>query len=172
MSAVRPQFKLVAIMLVALMSHFVTAQDPRDQEKRNVPTEVRARLDLYYELFEKEDWEKLYEIEDWLNPDKKSYISTKIKFKGNTYSSVSKLIKVGLSDSMTYHSHGNKWRIEGCGKFRDKNDSEITSIGSVSVSRDTKRGWIVQSFIPSLYADGWRGCTTPIDEFPIRILGK
>lgn len=173
MLAVRFQITLLAIAFVTLtLSNFVSAQSVSDLETRNVPTEVRARLDLYFQLLLTEDWEKLYEIEDWANSDKKNYISTKIKFRGNTYDSVSKLLKVGLNDSMTYYSHSTKWSIDGCGRFRDNDGNEITAIGSVSVFKDPKRGWIVLSFIPSLYADGWHQCEMSIDEFPIRILDK
>jgi len=173
MFGVRSQIYLLAAMLVTLsMPHIVSAQSTTDLEKSTVPTEVRTRLGLYFELLQKEDWEKLYEIEAWPRSDKSEYIAIHTKFKGNTYYSVSKLQKVGLSDSMTYYAQSKGWSIDGCGKFRDKYEGEITAIGSVSVYKDPKRGWIVLSFIPSLYADGWRSCKTPIDEFPIRILDK
>ncbi|CAN5412943.1 hypothetical protein BH10ACI2_BH10ACI2_00640 [soil metagenome] len=171
MFGVPSQIYLLAVMLVTLASsHIVLAQ--RELEKRTVPSEVRTRLDLYFELLHREDWEKLYEIEAWPRSDKSEYIAIHTKFKGNTYSSVSKLLEVGLSDSMTYYSQAKAWRIDGCGKFRDKNVYEITAVGSVSVSNDPKRGWIVLSFIPTLYSDGWHQCGTPIDEFPIKILNK
>lgn len=173
MLAIRSQTNLVAALLVSLtMTNFVLAQAAGDLEKRSVPPEVRTRLDLYFMLLQKEDWEKLYEIEDWPKSDKDDYIATHIKFKGNTYDSVPKLLKVGLNDSMTYYSHSQKWGIKGCGQFRDKNSREITALGSVSVANDPKRGWIVLSFIPTLYSDGWHDCENPIDEFPIKILDK
>jgi hypothetical protein len=173
MLAVRSQINILVIVLVTLaMSHILSAQSASEQEKRGVPTEVRTRLDVYYELLQKENWEKLYEIENWPNRDRKAYISTHIRFKGNTYNTVTKLLLVGLSDSMTYFPHSKKWQIEGCGKFKYENEIEITASGTVDVVNDPKRGWIVLSYIPTLYADGWRQCKTSIDEFPIKILDK
>jgi len=167
------QFDLSTVLLITLMmSNLVLSQSTTDLEKSPVPPEVRARLDLYFEFLHKQDWEKLYEIEAWPKSDKGEFIATHIKFKGNTYESVSKILKVGLNDLMTHYLQSKGWRIDGCTKFRDKNKTEITAIGSGSVFKDPLRGWIFLSFLPSLYADGWRACDRPIDEFPIKILDK
>lgn len=173
MLAVRNQIVSVAVVVAVLaLPGFLAAQHAKNLETRNVPIEARARLELYFDLLQKEDWARLYEIEDWPEVDKNDYIANHIRFKGNTYESVSKILQIGLRSSMTYDSKQKKWGIEGCGIFRDNKGFDITAYGTVSISNNPERGWIVLSFIPSLFVDGWRQCKMPIEEFPIRILDK
>lgn len=151
------------------MNVALSAQSPENADKSMVPPEVRERLTLYFDLLRNEGWDKMYEIEDWPTRDRDEYTATHIKFKGNTYSSVAKVLKVGLNDVMKHYPDSKRWSIEGCVTFIDRDRREVTSVGSVEVSSDPKRGWIVRSFMPILHAEGWRQCKSSIEGFPIQI---
>lgn len=148
---------------------YAQAQEPKDKEVRPVPADIQARIRTYYALLVKEDWEKLYEIDDWPIRNKEDYINIQIADKTNPHIRVQKVYEVGLLDTMFYFASSKKWQIDGCARFKLKDGEEKTAFGNVWLVNDADRGWLVRSAAPAYFADGWRECKMPLSQFPFKL---
>jgi hypothetical protein len=160
---------IVAGLIVGLLGPGAIAQEPKDREVRKIPANVVERVQLYFDLRKKEDWASLFQIDDWEIRNKEDYISIHRNEKSNPYRKFNAITDVYLGDTMYYFQSSGKWDIDGCLRILDRENHELLIEGSVYVSDNVDRGWIVGGPAMSWSGKGFQECAIPLSRLPLKI---
>ena len=162
---------LLILFLGGLVGFNIQAvsQEPVDKEIKPVSPEIRTRIEAYFTLFKNEDWDKLYEIDDWPIRNKEDYVNIHRNEKTNPYRKFRSILEIGLEDEMHYWSSSKKWEVYGCTRLVDKDGSELYAKGSLYLTSDESRGWIIGDSSVSWFGDGFHKCEKPLSQLPIKI---
>lgn len=151
------------------------APTPETQEIP-VSQEIVERINLYWTYYNREDWEKLYDLDDTLPMEKADYVAIKKNGKNDPYVSVAKILEIAIDDKMSFAPTQRKpqrWQINGCARFVRKDGQESWGGGSLMLDKDEEGKWrIFNILITAFIIDGKRvtnSCTGDVSKFPINI---
>ena len=161
------KFILTALLLTLTVFGNLNAQKTETQTKE-VPKELKDRLELYWKYTQKEDWENLFYIKDSSILVKEDFVEMMKKEKMNPYRRFNSILEIGLENEMKFQPSSNKWEISGCTKITDRNDKEKWVASSAYGFKNEKNEWIVGIAFP-VPGGNFISCDKKTSLFPIKI---
>jgi hypothetical protein len=162
------KFITVPLFLLLIMLANVAAQK-MEQSTKEVPKELKDRLELYWKYTQKEDWENLFDILDDSILIKEDYVEMMKKEKNNSYRRLNSTQEVYYENKMSFLSSKEKWQISGCAKVTDKNNKERWLASSTTAFQTEDNEWIISGPAFFFKDSDFVSCNKDASAFPIKI---
>lgn len=164
-----PQNILLPIIFTVFLFGCSNAQQKETQTK-DVPKELKERMELYWKYYRQEEWAKIYEIADTSMYKKQDYIEMRKKEKTKPDRMYNSIEEIALENKMHYIPESNKWRLLGCTKVigRDGNDYWLDTQSAAFLNE--KKEWVVSGVGFPIESDGTlKPCDKDVSVLPIKI---
>lgn len=164
----RLKFILSAVIFMLIIAGNLNAQQ-NEQQTKELPKELKDRLELYWKYEEKEEWGNQFDISNQSILVKEDYVEMMKREKTNPYRRLNSTLEVYYENKMSFLPSNDKWQISGCAKVTDKNNKEKWLAGSTFAFQNETNEWIV-SGLALFFKDGdFILCGKDVSVFPVKI---